>query len=271
MSDKTDLHLHTYYSDGTQSPSQVVHWAHDKGLTTIGITDHDGIDGIEEAIAVAKEFGIKVIAGIEISAQTDEHIGLHILGYDIDPTNQQLRKACESMRKKRKIRNELLMKDLNRLGYKLEWQDLDLRPDQDYLGKPQFAMAMVKKGYFKTPKEAFGLKGAFGSKEIRKIRKEKVTDVEAIQIIQGAGGMAVLAHPAKISHMGEPGTPEFYSKLDCLLADLKLKGLGGLECVYPEHTDEQTIQFTIMAHHHGLKVTGGSDYHGPEFEPGDVD
>lgn len=271
MSANTDLHLHTYYSDGTQSPTQVVRWAHEQGLETIGITDHDGIDGIQEATMAAKEFGIKVIPGIEISAQTDDHIGLHILGYDIDPLNQQLRNACETMRQKRKIRNELLMKALNRLGYKLDWQDLELREGQDYLGKPQFAMAMVRKGYFKTPKDAFGVKGAFGSKEIRKIRKEKISDAEAIHLIQGAGGMAVLAHPAKISHIGEPGTPEYYSKLDSMLAELKRKGLGGLESVYPEHTDEQTIQFTIMAHKHGLKVTGGSDYHGPEFEPGYVD
>lgn len=271
MSDNTDLHLHTYYSDGTQSPTQVVRWAYEQGLTTIAITDHDGIDGIQEATSAAKELGIKVIPGIEISAQTDEHIGLHILGYNIDINNQQLRDACESMRNKRKIRNELLMKALNRMGYKLVWKDLELRPGQDYLGKPQFAIAMVNKNYFKTPKEAFGPKGAFASKEIRKIRKEKVTDVEAINMILGAGGMAVLAHPAKISHIGEPGTPEFYSKLDSILADLKQKGLGGLECVYPEHSDEQTISFTIMAHRHGLKVTGGSDYHGPEFEPGYVD
>lgn len=271
MSDNTDLHLHTYYSDGTLSPSELVNWAHEHGLTTIAITDHDGIDGIEEATLAAAEFGIKVIPGIEISAQTDEHIGLHILGYDIDPYNQKLRDACENMRKKRKIRNELLMKALNRMGYKLEWKDLDLRSGQDYLGKPQFAIVLVNKKYFKTPKEVFGPKGAFASKDIRKIRKEKVSDAEAINIIQVAGGMAVLAHPAKISHIGEPGTPEFYSKMDSMLADLKLLGLGGLECVYPEHTDEQTIQFTIMAHRHGLKVTGGSDYHGPEFEPGYVD
>ena len=130
---------------------------------------------------------------------------------------------------------------------------------------------MVKKGYVKSPKEAFASSGAFGSKEIRKIRKEKVSAAEAIRIIKGAGGMAVLAHPAKISHIGDPGTPEFYDKLESILIELKKMGLGGLECVYPEHSDEQTIQFTIMAHKHGLKVTGGSDYHGPEFEPGYVD
>jgi len=271
MSDNTDLHLHTYHSDGTQSPTQVVRWAHDHGLTTIAITDHDGIDGVEEAISAAKEYGIKVIPGIEISAQTDEHIGLHILGYDIDLKNQQLRKACDIMKKKRKIRNELLMKALNHQGYRLTWEDLNLKPGQDYLGKPHFALAMVDKGYVKTPKEAFAGNGAFASKEIRRIKKEKVSASEAINIIKGAGGMAVLAHPAKISHIGEPGTPEFYDKLDNILAELKRLGLGGLECVYPEHTDDQTIQFTIMAHRHGLKVTGGSDYHGPEFEPGFVD
>jgi hypothetical protein len=271
MSDNTDLHLHTYYSDGTQSPAQVVEWAHDHGLTTISITDHDGIDGIEEAVSAAKPYGIKVIPGIEISAQTDEHIGLHILGYDIDLKNQNLKRACETMRKKRKNRNEQLMKALNQLGYKLDWKDLDLKSGQDYLGKPHFALAMVKKGYVKAPKEAFASNGAFGSKEIRKIRKEKVSAKEAVKIITGAGGMAVLAHPGKISHIGEPGTPEFYDKLDKILSELKLMGLGGLECVYPEHTDDQTIQFTIMAHRHGLKVTGGSDYHGPEFDPGFVD
>lgn len=271
MSDNTDLHLHTFHSDGTLTPTQVVRWAHERGLTTISITDHDGIDGIEEATQAAKEFGINVIPGIEISAQTEEHIGLHILGYGIDLRNQQLRKACETMRAKRKTRNEQLMKALNHLGYKLEWKDLDLHPGQDYIGKPHFALAMVKKGYVKKPKEAFSSSGAFGSKEIRKIRKEKVSAADAIRIITGAGGMAVLAHPAKISHIGEPGTPEFYNKLDSILTELKKMGLGGLECVYPEHSDEQTIQFTIMAHKHGLKVTGGSDYHGPEFEPGYVD
>lgn len=271
MSENTDLHLHTYFSDGTQSPTQVVQWAHEHGLTTIAITDHDGIDGIGEATQAAKEFGIKVIPGIEISAQTDDHIGLHILGYDIDLKNQPLRQACEAMRKKRKIRNDQLMRALNHLGYKLEWKDLDLKPGQDYLGKPHFALAMVKKGYVRTAKEAFASNGAFGSKEIRKIRKEKISAEEAIKVIQGAGGMAVLAHPGKISHIGEPGTPAFYSKLDTMLSALKLMGLGGLECVYPEHSDEMTIQFTIMAHRHGLKVTGGSDYHGPEFEPGFVD
>jgi hypothetical protein len=108
MSDKTDLHLHTYYSDGTQSPTQVVRWAYSQGLHTIAITDHDGIDGIPEATMAAKEFGNKVIPGIEISAQTDDHIGF-IFGYDMikEPTT---RKACETMRKT--IRNELLMKAL---------------------------------------------------------------------------------------------------------------------------------------------------------------
>lgn len=271
MNENTDLHLHTYYSDGTQSPAQVVNWAHEHGLTTIAITDHDGIGGIEEATLAAKEFGIKVIPGIEISAQTDEHIGLHILGYDIDLKNQPLRKACEEMRRKRKIRNEQLMKTLNHLGFKLEWKDLDLRSGQDYIGKPQFVLAMIQKGYYKSPKVAFGPKGVFSSKEIRKIKKEKMSAAEAIQIIQGAGGMAALAHPGKISHIGEPGTPEFYNNLDRLLSELKLMGLGGLECVYPEHSDELMIQLTIMAHRHGLKVTGGSDYHGPEFDPGFVD
>jgi len=271
MSDNTDLHLHTYHSDGTQSPRQVVEWAKEKGLTTIAITDHDGVDGIEEALAAGKELGIKVIPGIEISAQTSDGIGVHILGYDINLHYQPLRDACEKMRLKRKIRNAQLMKALDHLGYHLRWEDLELKPGQDYIGKPHFALALVRKGYVATPKQAFDSNDIFGSRVIRKIKKEKITAQAAIQLITGAGGMAALAHPAKINRLGERGTEEFYNKLETLLEQLKPYGLGALECVYPEHTDEETIRFTIMAHGHGLKVTGGSDYHGPEFDPAFID
>jgi 3',5'-nucleoside bisphosphate phosphatase len=271
MSDNTDLHLHTYYSDGTLSPGEVVEWAKEKGLTTIAITDHDGVGGMLEGIEAGKKLGIKVIPGIEISAQNQDGIGLHILGYDINLHYKPLIDACDSMRQKRKIRNAQLMKALNNLGYSLNWEDLNLKPGQDYIGKPHFAIALVKKGYVHSPKEAFAHNGVFGAKEIRRIKKEKVPAQVAIDLITGAGGMAVLAHPAKISHLGERGTQGFYDRLDTLLDQLKAMGLGGLECVYPEHSDEETIQFTIMAHRHGLKVTGGSDYHGPELDPAFVD
>ena len=164
-----DLHLHTYYSDGTLSPEEVVKRAADKGIRTIAITDHDGLKGISEALNAGEKYGVKVIPGIELSAKVYKEdftssnfiptrdVFIHILGYDIDINNEELNQEIENIRQKRIERNMKLLAKLNYIGCELNVGDLFKCAQKDYIGKPNFALALMEKGYIKNPKEAFYL------------------------------------------------------------------------------------------------------------------
>lgn len=259
--EKTDMHLHTWYSDGRMSPEEAVRYAKKKGLNKISITDHDGVFGIPEALEAGRKCDIEVIPGIELSAAADGK-GVHILGYFIDHENRELLEACQRARMSREERNNKLLDALRKKGFDLETKDMVFREGQDYLGKPQIARAMVNKGYIKCEKDAFAPGGIFEDKEIRKIKKEKITDASAISVINGAGGKAVLAHPAKIRHIGERESSEFAENLEKLLKKMKDKGLFGLECIYPDHSKKEIRMFIEIAEKLDLVPTKGSDFHG---------
>ncbi len=259
--EKTDMHLHTWYSDGKMSPEEVVRYAKNKGLNKISVTDHDGVSGIQEALEAGRKYNIEVIPGIELSAAADGK-GVHILGYFIDYENKDLNRACHRARRWRKERNKKLLDLLRKKGFDLEEKDLVFRKGQDYLGKPQIARAMVNKGYIKCEKDAFEPGGIFDQKDIRSIKKEKITAALAISLINGAGGKAVLAHPAKIRHIGERESSEFEENLEKLLRKMKDMGLYGLECLYTEHSQKENRIFLQMADKFGLVPTKGSDFHG---------
>ena len=147
--EKSDYHIHTYYSDGTESPSDVVDIFHRKGKEIIAITDHDGVTGIPEAIERAKLYGMTVIPVIEFSTRTsDGDIGIHMLGYGIDIENRWLLESIEIIRKWRQERNVRLIDEINDMGYPLAMEDLHLREGQDFIGKPIIARAMMAKGNY---------------------------------------------------------------------------------------------------------------------------
>ncbi len=261
---REDYHIHTYYSDGTLSPTEVVRWAVSRGLRSIAITDHDGIDGVKEASAAGLDAGIVVIPGIEFSAVNEDGIGLHILGYNIDIDDKDLIHRCEEIRLRRQERNDPFYHAPRQDGYPLESKDFYSREGPTYIGKPQFARALVRKGYIDSVAEAFDT--VFTGQRYRSIRKNKITAADAIALIRGAGGTAVLAHPAKIRHIGARGTKEFYDNLTAILKKLKKQGLSGLECYYPVHTDEEEERFAAIAAKLELSRTRVTDYHGPEME-----
>ena len=273
-----DLHLHTYYSDGTLSPTELVQRAWERGVATIAISDHDGLDGVAEGIKAGEQFGITVIPGIELSTavsreeiltgipgEAEPDIFLHILGHDIDVNNVPLNQAIQRIRKQRENRNRIMLATLNRMGFAMSESDLDQHHGKGYVGKPNFALALANRGYIKTPKEAFTPGQFLRHPEIRKIHREKVHVKEAISLIHQAGGQPVLAHPLKIGYvkMAEEG---MYDRLDQLLFRLKQWGLSGLECHYSTHTPTQAAKLVEMAEAKGLVVTSGSDFHGPEFD-----
>lgn len=260
--DKADYHIHTYFSDGTLSPSEVVDRFHEEGYEIIAITDHDGTAGIPEAAERASLYGMTLIPGIEFSTRNGEGIGLHILGYGMDIRDRKLQSAVERIRAWRRERNDRLIRELGLMGYPLSEEDLTLREGQDFIGKPVLARAMVRKGYISDVREAFG-EGILGSPRVRAIKKRSITPLEAVRIIRDAGGVAVLAHPGKIKDIGDREEDIFYENVERILEPLVAAGLGGLECCYPEHTAKDTQTFLGMAEKHGLKVTKGSDFHAP--------
>jgi predicted metal-dependent phosphoesterase TrpH len=261
-----DLHLHTYYSDGTMSPEELVRLAKESGVDTIAITDHDGMGGLNEGMEAGKRQGVHVIPGIELSTEDDRGVYMHILGYCFDRENEELKSEVELIRRKRVERNEKLLAALREIGCKLTNEDLQLREGQDYIGKPTFALALVRKGYVATPKEAFK-EGRFMRHEaIRSVHREKISAKRAIELIRRAGGIPVLAHPMKVSHLIKDAGDDFFEKLDEQLAKLKSWGLEGMECYYSSHLPDEIRRLVLLAKKHGLCITAGSDFHGTEFD-----
>jgi predicted metal-dependent phosphoesterase TrpH len=260
-----DLHLHTYYSDGTMSPEELVLLAKERGVGTIAITDHDGMGGLAWGMEAGKHNGVHVISGIELSTEDEEGVYMHILGYGFDWSNEELCKEIEAIRQKRLERNQELLEALREIGCELTEEDLQLRKDQDYVGKPTFAIALVKKGYIATPKEAFQEGRFIRSDSVRRVHREKISAKKAIELIRGAGGLPVLAHPMKISHLTKEGEI-FFEKLEKQLIKLKSWGLGGMECYYSGHQPEETRKLVELAEKHDLIITAGSDFHDLKYD-----
>ncbi len=254
-----DLHLHTFFSDGTLSPEELVSYAKENGITTMAITDHDGVSALERGIIAGEKLGIRVMTGIEFSTEDENGIYMHLLGYGFDWRNKALNREVEMIRKKREERNNALLAALNNIGLYLSEEDLVIREGQDYVGKPTFAIALMKKGYISSPKEAFTEGKFMRSPAVRKIHREKISIQKAIKLINDAGGISVLAHPMKIAGIGRK--MDFFQELDDLLVKLKNWGLDGMECYYRTHGKEEAMRLKQMADYNQLIVTAGSDFH----------
>lgn len=257
MDYKVDFHTHTYHSDGLMKPSEMVRLFAEKKYDIIAITDHDGIDGVQEAQIAGEALGLQIVAGIEFATTYEfagETLELHMLGYYIDIENEDLNERLKAIRQARKDRNELLLQRLNEAGYELTWDDILTRPKQTYIGKPNFARAMAKKGY-----EMENMWDFFSE-----VPKVKITAEEAMALIKGAGGIPVLAHPAQIKHIGEPGSEAFWTNLEKLVKELKRKGMKGLECFHPSVDIDMANQMAILAGKCYLHILQGSDFHGEE-------
>lgn len=255
MSYKVDYHLHSYYSDGTMKPTDLVRMYKEMDYDMISLTDHDGVDGVNEAVIAGDALKIKVIPGIELSTDYDfdgQQLELHLLGYYIDIENEALLGRLAEIRRNRQVRNEKLLAHLNSLGWQLSYEDLLQRPGQTYVGKPNFARALARKGY-----EIENLWEVLDA-----VKKENLSALEAMELIKGAGGMAVLAHPMKTKKLAEPGSAAFWAALEQILRDLKKHGLKGLECYHPSASESDSLRLVDLAAKYHLHITEGSDFHG---------
>jgi predicted metal-dependent phosphoesterase TrpH len=245
---RIDLHLHTTASDGRLSPEEVVKLAVERGLMAIAITDHDSVEGIAAAMKAAEASpSLKVIPGVEFN--TDIPDGeVHILGYFIDYESQELRQTLRRLRQGRRKRARRMIAKLAQLGIEVEWERVKELAAGGSMGRPHIAQAMLEQGHISSLQEAFNR--YIGRSGPAYVERERLTPVEAVELVVKAGGLPVLAHPAGIDG------------LEDILCQLKAAGLVGLEAYYDGY-NRRTINWLVdIAKRHGLIISGGSDFHG---------
>ena len=248
---KVDLHMHSTVSDGCLSPIELVRKSAELGVTIIALADHDTVDGIAPALAAAKAFPwLKVIPSVEISTDVP-HGEAHVLGYFIDYTDHELLVRLEGMRNSRRERGQKMVAKLRNLDINIEWQRVQEIAGSGSIGRPHIAQAMLEEGYIASIKEAFT--NYIGRGSLAYIERQKMTPLEAVEIILRAKGLPVLAHPLTIND------PE------AMVIELKKAGLVGIEAYYDGYTADEVSRLVSLANRHNLIATGGSDYHGLEL------
>lgn len=247
-----DLHCHTTASDGTLSPTELVRLAKEIGLKAIGITDHDTIQGWNEAEEAGNRYGVEILKGIELNTDW-QGVEVHILGYEIRSDNSSLRKQLSQLRQARRNRMLQILQQLEKIGIRIFPEDVEKFALGESIGRPHIAQTLVEKGYVSSIKEAFDRYIGYGAPAY--VPRFKLTPEEGIHMIREAEGVAVLAHPG-VHHL-ETSIPIFVKQ-----------GLQGVEVSHSEHTLEDEIRYRKVALHYDLIMTGGSDFHGEARKPG---
>ena len=248
---RIDLHTHSLCSDGAQTPTDVVRTAKGAGLAAIALSDHDNIDGVQEAMDAGKAMGVEVIPAVELSAQSDTE--LHILGYFIDIHNKKLQDTMAYALQVRDERQEETCRKLNEQGFQITMDELrEEAHGNPVLCRAHFAQIMVRKGYAESVKDAFSKYLSVGCYAYS--NRQALTGPEAVSIIREAGGIAVAAHLHLIK-MPDDQLKEY-------LKSLIPYGLDGIEGYYSDYTPEMQERYQAMAKELGLVISGGTDYHG---------
>jgi predicted metal-dependent phosphoesterase TrpH len=247
-----DLHTHTNFSDGTDTPTELVNKALASGITTLAITDHDSISGWDEAISALRP-GLSLVPGAEISCQTTDGISVHILGLLFDPNHVELINTLSKTRENRHGRMEKIISRINEAGINISMADvLEQLSDGATLGRPHLADALVKKGVVASREEAFTQMLHNNSKYY--VSHYSPSPEVAIKLIKEAGGVAVIAHPMA-SHRGRVISSETFGSIIN-------SGLDGIEVDHRDHTPDEKRELINLAKEFDLVMTGSSDYHG---------
>lgn len=246
-----ELHCHTTASDGTFTPGELVHLAASLGITHLAITDHDSTGAVAEAMPLCRERGIVFVPAIELSASYQGR-PMDLLGYGIDPGNPKLVAALARMVRRRADRLGAILDGLRSTGIELAEDEVTTLAAGGVVGRPHVAQALVRRGVVSSVAEAFDR--FLGRGRPGYVPKENFAPDEAIAIIMGAGGVAVLAHPCYLRLDDEAFTR--------LLDELTGAGLAGIEVHYSQHGAEDVARYAGFAARYGLLATGGSDFHG---------
>jgi predicted metal-dependent phosphoesterase TrpH len=245
-----DLHSHTTASDGRLAPDALVRSAVAIGITTLGVTDHDTVAGLGTATDAAREAGITLVPGIEV---TSVHNGrdVHMLGYFIDAGHSDLLRFLDGQRADRRRRLNEILERLQQMGVSIDAERLLARAAADTgkaVGRPMVAEALVAAGHARDMADAFHQ--FLGEGRPAFVQRVGVPPADVVALISRAGGLASLAHPGK-------------TRVDAIVSELADAGLAAIEVYHPDHDEHETSRYREMAARYDLLVTGGSDYHGP--------
>lgn len=243
---KADLHTHTLFSDGKLSPTELVHKAKSKSISLLSITDHDSIEGLNEASTEANKIGIQFINGVEITTDFNGQEA-HLLAYSFNSNAAELIEFFYQQKEFRQSRIQVMIEKLNEMGVAIEMNDVLSLSEKGTVGRPHIAKALIQKGFVKHSREAFYK--YIGNKSPAYVKTEHPDYKEVIKLIHRAKGKAILAHPAKS-----------YSEKE--LNEWIYHGIDGFEMIHPRHPYQLQQKFENLSNQFGLLKTGGSDFHG---------
>ena len=247
---KIDLHTHSTFSDGTKSPTELIHEAIINEISILGLTDHDTISGWEEAKGALRN-DLQLVLGAEISCLTSNGASIHMLGLLFDGTNQELAQALATSRDDRVPRLQKMIQLMANDGIDISYEEvLEAKPAGATLGRPHLADALVIKGIVKSRDEAFA--DLLNNSSKYYVAHMAPTPEAAIKLVRAAGGVAVIAHPCASNR--EIGIDEIQA--------LAKAGLNGIEVDHRDQNPEERKRLREIAKVLGLAITGSSDYHG---------
>ncbi len=245
-----DLHTHSTASDGTLPPEQVIEAAQRCGLKALALTDHDTIAGVPAAREAGKRLGIRVIAGVELSAFYEDH-EVHLLALHLSQLDT-LEKRLAELRLMRLARAEKIVEKLNALGIPITLDEVLVESAGGAVGRPHIARALIARGVVHDFRDAFMT--YLGNNGSAFVPKDKLSIEDAIAIAHEAGALAIWAHPA------DGGRRD---RLEPLIA----AGLDGIEIRHPGHSSEDNKRLQALTDFFGLVPSGGSDWHGATEGP----
>ncbi len=246
-----DLHLHSTYSDGSNTPVEIVDAAVAAGLTGIALTDHDTLEGIPEAATAATERGLRFVGGTELSVSWKEQ-SMHMLVYFLTPGPGALPDRMVELRASRDGRNTQIASKLQTLGLEVTMEEVRVEAGGGVIGRPHFAGVMINKGYVDSVPEAFDRYLAAGRPAYTP--RLRLTAEEAIGLSRESGAVPVIAHPHTLNLRATEFAEGF--------AELVSIGLGGIESYYGEYAPAMRTRLAAICSDLGIVATGGSDYHG---------
>ena len=266
---EVDLHLHTSFSDGTLTPTQLVALCAERGLKVICISDHDSTNGLPEAFDAAAAYPeMTLIPGIELSTDVPGS-EVHILGYFVDHDDSSLQSILGEFRSGREDRGERMVEKLNGMGLAISWERVQQIAGDASIGRPHIAQAMVEAGYVQYPRDAFDKH--LGRNGAAYVERPKLLPEDAVRLLVDHGALPVMAHP---TYSAAKSDREGVSSLREILSGLKAAGLVGMEVYYGDYTPDQVKWLRGLADDFDLIPCGGSDYHAlgnpDEPEPGAV-
>lgn len=248
---RIDLHVHSNRSDGTYTPTMLVDYAVEKGLSAFALTDHDTTAGLDAAISYASDKPIEVIPGIEFSTEY-EGKDIHVLGLFINYKSPKFQSRLSDFVDSRIRRNEKMCNNLREAGIDITYEKLCAENPGAVITRAHYAAYLKAHGYVSSNEDAFSRYIGDHCKYF--VPREKVTPFQAVELILEVGGVPILAHPP-LYHLGS-------ERLDTLVGKLKSSGLIGIETIYSTYTGQNERDMMHLAKKYDLLPSGGSDFHG---------